>query len=127
MLLGISSQTAISLNPLADSFRDMAIPIRGEFSRNADASLRRANELKYLRWEFEVDFVTASNASIIQSLWTSAASLLFWPDENTWPNSAYSVMLLNQNKPLDEWSSPHYLKFRTGDLIIETTSSGLGL
>ena len=122
MLIGPSSSVAVSLFPLAGTYSDNTIPVESEFTRTADATAYRANEPKYLRWEFGVSWVPKVDAENVNSWWTSQASLLFWPDESLYPNSAYPVMFGNQTKPLAEWQEPYYEVYRKGDLSIETTS-----
>ena len=120
---GISSATAIAVDPIADTYFDDLIPIEPEHSRSSDGTARRANEPKFRRWEFEVGFVTASNASIIQSWYTSQASLLFWEDDALYPNSAYPVFIMNPNKPLNKWAFPYYNIYREGVLVFEANSA----
>ena len=122
MLIGPSSSVAVPLFPIAGTFRDQTVPIEPEHSRSADATGYRANEPKFLRWEFDVGFVTKSDAMFISSWWTSQASLLFWEDEILYPNSAYPVSIMNRTKPLDEWQQPYYDVYRKGNLIIESRS-----
>jgi len=122
MLLGISSQTAITLNPFPD-LRDPLIPIKKETSRGIDGSYQRANEPKIRRWEFTVDHVPVVDAFIVQSWWSSAASLYLWPDEILYPNSAYPVAITNPVEPLDRNTFPYYGIYRGGKLMIETRSA----
>ena len=122
MLLGVSSQTAITLNPYPD-LMDPLIPVKKETSRAIDGSYQRANEPKFRRWEFTVDHVPIADAIIVQSWWSSAASLILWPDENLYPNSAYPVAIMNPREPLSRHTFPYYEVYRGGKLTIETRSA----
>lgn len=122
MLLGPTSSTAVTLNPHPDLL-DRIYPVQPENSRAINGQMHRANEAKYQQWRFKVGFVPASSAAIVQSWWTSQASLYLWPDPIAWPNSAYQVALMNTTQPLDRWTFPYYGVYREGDLIIESRSA----
>ena len=121
-LLGVSSDTAVNIYPHRD-FRNRGIPLVKQDSRASDGTPYRANEPKYEEWRFTIGWVPASDAAIIQSLWTTGAELLFWEDPVTWPNSAWPVYLSNKTRPLDKWQFPYYKTYKTGRIELEARSA----
>ena len=121
-LLGINTATAITLN-LYPGYRDSEIPVQREHGRGFDGTYRRAREARLRAFNLPLKFVTASDAAVIQSWWTSASSLIYFEDTDTWPNSAWPVAIANRTKPLDEWMKPYWLQQREGDLFLECRSA----
>lgn len=120
-LLGPSSSAAVTLN-LYPGFKDSARPVRAEFSRTFDGTLYRSSETRFRAWTLPLEFVPGSVADVVQSWWTSGTSLYFWEDPTTWPNSAWPVVIVNRDKPLDKWAHPYWTEYREGTITLEARS-----
>lgn len=114
--LGVNSATAIQLYPEYDFGDDTKlIESRHRTLSGAQYSYRWAN---YEHFEFSLNFVTQANASIINSWWDSRAELLFFVSSGG-STDVYSVMLMNNENPLDGFNKP-YDSYRKGKIILES-------
>jgi hypothetical protein len=114
--LGISSATAIQLYPEYD-YKDTGKIIETRH-RTQGGNLYQYKWSDYDSFNFSLNYVSEANASIINSLWESRAELLFFVTSST-ATDVYSVMLMNNEKPLTGFNKP-YDTYRKGKLILET-------
>lgn len=114
--LGTSSVTAIQLHPEYD-YKDSTRLIE---SRHRTLSGRQYEYrwADYERFEFGVNYVNESHASIINSWWNSRTELLFFVSSGG-GTDVYSVMLQNDENPLDSYNQP-YDSYRSGKIILES-------
>jgi hypothetical protein len=114
--LGMSSATAIQLYPEYD-YKDSEKLIE---SRHRTLGGRQYNYKwsDYDNFEFSLNFVSEANASIINSWWNVRADLLYFVTSGS-NTDVYSVMLMNNEKPLSGYNKP-YDTYRKGKIILQT-------
>jgi len=114
--LGISSIDAIQLMPEYDFSNSVKlIESRHRTQAGTQYSYKWGD---YARFEFSLEYVTEANATIINSWWQSRSELLFFVDSGG-TTDIYSVMVMNDDRPLDGYNKP-YDSYRNGKLILET-------
>lgn len=113
--LGINSGTAIQLYPEYD-YGDKTKLIQ---SKHRTKSGRQYDYKwgEYEHFEFSLNFVTEANASIINSLWSSRAELLFFITSDS-TTDVFSVLIMNTDNPLSGYNKP-YVNYRKGKIILE--------
>ena len=114
--LGISSADAIQLYPEYD-FKDTN-PIIEQRHRTLSGKLYNYRWADYDHFEFSLQYVSRSNASIINSWYNSRAELLFFVNSGG-STDVYSVMIMNDNNPLEKFNKP-YDSYMGGKLILES-------
>lgn len=74
----------------------------------------------YNEWEIKESWVTSCNASIVNSWWKNNQTVRF-VDDTTNPLSYYSVKVMNESCPTEQYTENEYLRYFKRYLILEST------
>lgn len=113
--LGITSATAITLYPEYD-LKIEEKQIRNEH-RSKSGKLRVYKWGDYNRINFNVNWLAAADAAIVNSWWDSNTELLFFVTSDT-ATQVYSVMILNKETPMNQFNAP-YREYYKGKILLE--------
>jgi len=114
-MLGISSTDAIQINPV--NFRKRKKQNRMDFKTLGGKRFAKILG-DFSNIEFSLDFISNSDAAIINSWWESDASLWFFETGSTGVEVT-SVYIVNDSTPIDGYNAP-YTTYRRGKIKLET-------
>jgi len=113
--LGISSANAVTFYPEWD-YKAGKIQIRNEHRTRA-GKLTLYKWSDYKTFEFEVNWVTASDASHVNSWFDTNTELLFLITSSG-VTAVHSVMLVGKETPLAQYNKP-YENYYKGSILLE--------
>ena len=116
-LLGIASGDAITIYPVHEKYKNILQHTRSE----ARGKTGKHFEYKWGDWRklgMDLQYVTPSDVSIINSWWDSRAELLLFIESST-ATEVHSVMIMNEETPLAGFVKP-YDDLYMGTLKLET-------
>jgi hypothetical protein len=113
--LGISSVDAITLYPEYD-YKGGEIQLRTEH-RTKSGKLYLYKWGDYSKFQFNVNYLPASDASLINSWWDSNTELLFLITSGT-ATEVHSVVLMNKDTPFQQFNKPYADKYK-GKVLLE--------
>lgn len=112
--LGISSANAITLSPRYDY---QNIDEKIEDSIRVIENYYAYKWGDYKKFAFKVDFITNSDAAVVNSWWESNTDLLFFVTSDS-ATEVHSVMLRGNLTPLGNYKKP-YDNYRSGKILLE--------
>lgn len=113
--LGISSADAVTLYPDYDYFGGQK-QIRSEH-RSRSGKLRVYKWGDYDRFKFGLNWVPASDASLVNSWWDTNTKLLLFITSDT-ATEVHSCMIMNDETPLGSYNEP-YVDYYKGAITLE--------
>lgn len=114
--LGISSATTVTLNPEYD-YAAPSTQLRSE-TRTRTGKRYEYKWGSYDKFKMSVQFVTASDASLVNSWWDARSELLLFITSDS-TTEVHSVMLMNDDKPFSQFQKP-YVNLYRGKIELET-------
>ena len=122
MLLGVANSSYVTLTNYAgygytftDNFDKVDIRTKGGtlFSYITPSST-------YQSFKIPLSYVTSSDRSQINS-WFSTATDLRYIEDDSFPNSYYSVRIVGRTDPFTKFHPPYFRQKYDGEIVIETT------
>ena len=113
--LGTSSADAVTIRP--------EYSFKNAIKQQRDEHRTKAGNLYLYKWsehrhiEIPVEYVSQANASQIESWWSANTKLLFFVTSGS-TTDVYSVMILNNDSPLQQYNKPYDNMLR-GKIILE--------
>ena len=74
----------------------------------------------YQTFKIPLSFVNSSDRSQINSWFTTATDLRYIEDDS-FPNSYYSVRIVGSTNPFNKFLQPFFRQYYEGEIVIETT------
>lgn len=107
--LGISSADAVTLYPEWDYFKGER-QVRTEH-RSKSGKLKLYKWYDFEKISFQNNWVTASNAALVNSWWDSNTELLFLITSDS-TTEVHSVMIMNDETPMAAYNKPYNDHFK---------------
>jgi hypothetical protein len=72
-----------------------------------------------LRWEIPLSWVGSTDAGNFNTWWSNCYDCTFIPDTVNAPGTSYTVRIVNDTRPLGQFSGPNWETYYQGSLILE--------
>jgi len=116
-LLGITSANAIDLHPMPSKY-NQARKQKRSGTRTRDGSYFEYVWYTHGKWTISTEFLSGTDASIVNSWWESRAELLLFVTSST-ATAVNSVMMMDTNEPFGKFNKPYDNLFK-GTIKLET-------
>lgn len=113
--LGISSSDAVTLYP-EYNYKGGEVQLRTEH-RTKSGKMYLYKWGEYRKIQFNVNYLPASDASLVNSWWDTNTELLFFITSDT-ATEVHSVVLMNKDTPFQQFNKPYADKYK-GKVLLE--------
>lgn len=87
--------------------------------RTGNGTLRSKKFYYKYRWEVPVVWFDSTDTGNINSWWQNVYDLTFIPDLINAPGTSYTVRIVNDTRPLLQFSGPNWETYYQGTIILE--------
>lgn len=113
--LGISSSDAVTLYP-EYNYKGGDVQLKNQ-ARTLSGKLYLYKRGDYEKFQFSVNYLPASDASLVNSWWDTNTKLLFFINSST-ATEVHSVILMNKDTPFQQFNIPYADKYK-GKVLLE--------
>ncbi len=113
--LGISSADAVTLYPEYD-YKGGEVQLRNQM-RTPSGKGYLYKHGDYKKFQFSIQFLPASDASLVNSWWDTNTELLFFITSST-ATEVHSVVIMNKDTPFQQFNKPYADKYK-GKVLLE--------